>query len=322
MANSESLSRINLFDRVNATTLSLVTSEMARLNDIRKKNGYSNTPTFLEPPEMPFEFAEIGGVRIRFAHSAAPAKPTLIMFSPFPQSIMAYAPIWSGLASEFNLYAFDLPGFGRSEGGLEFMTFKAQGDFLHTLMQHLEVDNVHLLGPDVGMPAVLYYVGCYENSVKSIMVGDGPAIDPSSNASVIRKMVDSAFWRMIFRIAGAGALVEAGRRICYVNYTPNEIELSDYKKSYSDRVNAALQWFKDYPSSLATVDPLLDKIDLPALIFWGDEDAILYPDNGERVHQRMPNSELHIFKGCGHFCYQDRADEFRAMVIDWIGRQA
>ena len=202
------------------------------------------------------------------------------------------------------------------------MTFKAQGDFLHTLLQQFELSGVHLLGPDVGMPGILYYVGNYENSVKSILFGDGPAIAPSANASVIRKMVGSAFWRMIFRIAGAGALVEAGTRICNVNYTPNEIELSDYKKSYSDRVSAALQWFKDYPSSLETVDPLLERIDLPSLIFWGDEDAILYPDNGERIHQRMPNSELHVFKDCGHFCYQDRADEFQAMVKDWIDRQA
>lgn len=320
MNKNESLSRVTLYDRINASTLSLVTSEMSRLNDVRKQNGYSSSPTFPEPPEMPLEYEKIGGIRIRYAHSKAEDKPRLVMLSPFPQSILAYAPIWSFLAERYDLYAFDLPGFGRSEGGMEFMTFKAQGDFLNKLLEHFNINDSHLLGPDVGMPAVLYYVGNYENTVKSILVGDGPAISPTSNASVIRKMVESAFWRMIFRIAGAGALIEAGRRICYVNYSPNEIELSDYKKSYTGRINPVLQWFKDYPASLATVDPLLDKIEKPTLVFWGDEDAILYVDNGERIHQRMKNSELHVFEKCGHFCYQDRADEFKAMVVDWISR--
>ena len=322
MKPSEPLSRITLFDRINATTLSLVTPEMKTLNAVRERNGYSETPSYAEPPDMPLEFKEIGGVKIRMAHAPNPGRPSLVMFSPFPQSILAYAPIWADLAAEYDLYAVDLPGFGRSEGGLEFMSFKAQGDFVDALLRHLDIGEVHLLGPDVGMPAVLYYVGTYENSVRSILVGDGPAIDPSSNASVIRKMVDSAFWRMIFRVAGAGALVEAGRKICYVNYSPNEIELSDYKLAYSERVSAALQWFKDYPSSLATVDPLLDKIKLPTLVFWGDQDAILYKDNGERIQQRIAGSELHVFEDCGHFCYQDRADEFKAMVKAWMGRHA
>ena len=82
-----------------------------------------------------------------------------------------------------------------------------------------------------------------------------------------------------------------------------------------------LEWFKGYQSSLSTVDPLLEIIDKPALIFWGEEDAILFPDNGERIQQRIKNSELHIFKSCGHFCYQDRKDEFQTMVINWIDRQ-
>jgi pimeloyl-ACP methyl ester carboxylesterase len=320
MSNDQRLSRITLYDKVNASTLALVTSEMSRLNEIREETGYSDTPTYTKPPEMDFQFADVGGVRIRYARSENPDKPTLVMLAPFPQSILAYAPIWSDLADKFNLFAFDMPGFGRSGGGVEFMTFEAQGRYLNVLLQYFNIDKAHLLGPDVGMPAIIYYVGKFSSDTKSIIVGDGPAISPSSNASVIRKMVDSAFWRMIFRIAGAGALVEAGRRICYVNYTPNEVELSDYKKSYSGRVSAVLQWFKDYPSSLETVDPLLDEIDLPTLIFWGDEDAILFPDNGERVHQRMKNSELKIFRQCGHFCYQDRAQEFTEMVIDWIGR--
>lgn len=321
MSNQENLSKVNFFDRLNASTLSLVTWEMPRLRRARKRNNYPDKPTFAQPAPMPFQQVEIDGVDIRYAHAAAPDKPTLLMLCPFPQSILAYAPIWADLAARFNLYALDLPGFGRSGGGLEFMTFKAQGDFLQQFMTHFDINNAHIVAPDVGMPSALYYVGTHANTVRSLLIGDGPAIAPSANASVIRKMVDWGFWRLVFLVAGAGALIEAGNRICYVNYRPNEEEVSDYLKSYKGRIGAVLQWFKGYPESLATVDPLLAEIQLPTLVFWGDEDAILYPDNGERVVARMPNAELKLFKDCGHFCYQDRHEEFRDMVIDWVGKQ-
>ena len=40
----------------------------------------------------------------------------MVLFSPWPESIYAYAPMWPHLESRFSLTAIDLPGFGRSGG--------------------------------------------------------------------------------------------------------------------------------------------------------------------------------------------------------------
>ena len=152
--------------------------------------------------------------------------------SPFPQSILAYAPMWPELSKKYNLFAYDMPGFGLSDGGYEYMTFKAQGEFLNTILGHFNISDAYIVSPDVGMPAIVYYAGTYGDRAKGIMFGDGPAVSPSENGSVINKMVYSRFWRLVFRVAGSGALIEAGKRICNVNYHPNEIEMSEYKKAY------------------------------------------------------------------------------------------
>ncbi len=85
---------VNFFDRLNASVLSLVTSEMPPLlKRTRKRNNYPpDFPTFDQPAPMPFKNVNIDGVHIRYAHSHAEGKPTLVMLCPFPQSIMAYAP--------------------------------------------------------------------------------------------------------------------------------------------------------------------------------------------------------------------------------------
>jgi pimeloyl-ACP methyl ester carboxylesterase len=53
-------------------------------------------------------------------------------------------------------------------------------------------------------------------------------------------------------------------------------------------------------------------------VFWGEHDAFLTADNAERLHARLPNSSLTIFKNCGHFFYQDDSNEFTKLLQSWI----
>lgn len=319
---TQPLTTISTMDRINASALMMVTPESSHLRRLRAASGYQpSKPTFPTLYPLPLKSVKLNGTTVRYAHSPAEGKPTLVLLCPLPQSIQAYAPIWEGLAEYTNLFAYDLPGFGHSEGGTEYMNFKAQGEFLGAFLEHFEIEGAHLLGPDIGMPTILYHVGAGNGNtakVKSILVGDGPAIEPSSNGSIIDKMVYSAFWRRIMTIAGGGALVEAGNRVGYVNYVPNTEEISDYKNAYAKRMDIILKWFEGYPQSLAQVDPLLEGIQVPTLIFWGENDELLKLDNGERLHKRLPNSTLHVFSNCGHFSYQDAHEEFQKMVLSWI----
>jgi pimeloyl-ACP methyl ester carboxylesterase len=322
MNNESKLSKINLYDKFNASFVNLITPEMPGLKKVRKENSYNNNqPTFEKPFSMPFEYITIKGTKIRMAKSLIDsAKPTIVLLSAFPHSILAYSPIWNILKSDFNLYAYDMPGFGGSETKAAFMTFKFQGEFLNSFLMYFNIEESHLVGPDVGMAAVLSYVTNHKNKIKSMMIGDGPGILPSSDSSVMKKMVRSSFWRLSFVIAGNGALVESAKNICNVKYVPNKYEMSDYKKSYKGKVANAMKWFKAYPESLPAIDASLSKITIPTKIFWGEHDAILYKDNAARLQEKIPNSDLEVFENCGHFVYQDEYLKFAKMVQTWVNR--
>jgi pimeloyl-ACP methyl ester carboxylesterase len=47
-------------------------------------------------------------------------------------------------------------------------------------------------------------------------------------------------------------------------------------------------------------------------------DQFLTVDNAHRLNQRFKHSELQIFEKCGHFSYQDKADEFAEMILAWV----
>lgn len=303
--------------RINANALLMITPEYRTIRKLQPA-GYGTRPTFPKPYPIPMDFKTIAGVKVRYAHSSASSdKPTVLLLNPLPQSIVAYAPIWERLASRYNLYAYDLPGFGGSEGGDEWMTFEAQGRFLRDFIAEFGIRQPHLIGADIGMSAVLHYVTHFPNEVESLMIGDGPGIAPSKNGSIINKIVNSGFWRFALRVVGPGAFLHSCK-LCYINYSPNPEEVSDYIQGISGRLGSTTLWFKKYPESLASVDPKLADIDKPVQIFWGDQDQLLLLDNAQRLSQRLKRSRLHVFKNCGHFSYQDKADEFCSLLCEWV----
>lgn len=309
--------RVSIWSRFKASAFLAITPEYSSIKKAQSKSQ-DKQPTFEKLDPLPLEFAKIDGVKVRYAHEGQANKPTIILLSPLPQSILAYAPIWNKLVSNYNVYVYDMPGFGGSEGGKDYMNFEMQGLFLQKFIEYFKIQKPHIVGPDVGMAAALYYVCNLPNEVESLIIGDGPGVRPSQNGSLISKMVNSRLWRSVFSIVGAETFVFVGSRLGYVNYYPNQKEIDDYIASYKGRVGTITQWFKNYPDSLATVDPKIEKIEKPVLIFWGENDKLLLPDNARNLHKRVKHSQLHIFKDCAHFSYQDKHDEFSKMIHDWI----
>ena len=46
------------------------------------------------------QFRVIDGVRIRYAESGGPQERTLLLTSPWPESVFAFAPMWTTLAED------------------------------------------------------------------------------------------------------------------------------------------------------------------------------------------------------------------------------
>ncbi len=309
---------IGFLGKLNASVLLSVTPEFGAIKAAQRPGAgraESREAHFAMRPQ----YRDIGGVKVRVAEGGKQDGPVVLLLSPLPQSILCYDLIWTKLAAQCRLVALDLPGFGRSEGGIEFMSFEAQGRFLEQFVRTLGLKQVHLVGPDVGMAAALSYVIHQGHDAASLLIGDGPGILPTVNGSIINKAVDSAFWRMMFRITGSKAFVEGGYRLACVNHVPSADEVSDYVASYDGRLGPITHWFATYPENLATVDPHLATLDLPIQIFWGDLDQFLLVDNAYRLDERLPRSRLRVFEHCGHFSYQDKPDEFAQMVLDWVG---
>src|SRR5258707_11625566 len=81
--------------------------------------------------KQPFDVAwrTIEGLRVRYATSGSGGEK-IVLFSPWPESIFAFAPVWGGLTKQFQVLALDLPGFGRSDGRDDLFAPQKMGEFI------------------------------------------------------------------------------------------------------------------------------------------------------------------------------------------------
>ncbi|MCC7389805.1 MAG: alpha/beta hydrolase [Phycisphaerales bacterium] len=64
------------------------------------------------------------------------------------------------------------------------------------------------------------------------------------------------------------------------------------------------------------------EIAAPTVLIWGRQDVVTPPEAAEQFHQLLPNSRLVWFDQCGHVPMVEKADEFAAELLKFVGEIA
>ena len=232
------------------------------------------------------QFRVIDGLTVRFAQSEYRDDHALLL-SPWPESLLAFEPVWSRLAEHAHLVAIDLPGFGHSQRRVELMSPRAMGEFVIRVADAFGLDSPHLVGPGVGTAAGLFAAALYPGRLRSLVVGSGGAAVPLQLGSVLKDCVDASdleeFRRVDPRQIAAGALTDIER------YVLPDCVWEDYLSSYEgDRMVESMRYVRAYPTGLPALRDLLGQIKTPVQIIAGGRDRAVPPVNAEFLHQCLP----------------------------------
>lgn len=66
------------------------------------------------------------------------------------------------------------------------------------------------------------------------------------------------------------------------------------------------------------VSPLLERLAMPTLIVWGENDPLIPLHYAHLLEESIPGSRLEILSGAGHIPMWDRPEEFNALVLDFL----
>src|SRR4051794_21888011 len=131
-------------------------------------------------PEL--SFRTVDGVRIRYADSGGRRERTLLLTSPWPESVYAFAGVWVALAEHARLFAIDLPGFGASERRDELMSPRAMGDFLVDVVAEAGLGTPYIVAPDVGTSAALFAAAAHPERFAGVIAGTPSPRGPPTGA--------------------------------------------------------------------------------------------------------------------------------------------
>lgn len=59
----------------------------------------------------------------------------------------------------------------------------------------------------------------------------------------------------------------------------------------------------------------------PMLIIWGRDDRMLPYEQSAFGFRHLPDAELHVFSGCGHWAQVERKDAFERLVLEFFSRE-
>jgi pimeloyl-ACP methyl ester carboxylesterase len=260
-------------------------------------------------------FRTVDGLRIRYAESGGSREPAVLLNSPWPESVFAFASMWATLAEHARLFAIDLPGFGASERRDELLSPRAMGGFLAEVIVEADLGQPHIVAPDVGTSAALFAAAVHPERIASVIVGTGGAAVPLQLGEPLKSWVldpNLDKYRRIdpHVIVNAAIATIAGG-------IPDEIH-ADYLACYEgDRFAESMRYVRSYPEELPELAELLPQITTPVTIINGRHDRVVPVANAEFLDERLPDSRVVIIDG-GHFIWEEAPAEYASAVLESI----
>jgi pimeloyl-ACP methyl ester carboxylesterase len=259
-------------------------------------------------------FRLIGGLTVRFAASEDDKDPALLL-SPWPESLLAFEPLWSRLAEQARLVAVDLPGFGHSQRSDALLSPQAMGEFIIAIADAFGLEHPHVVAPGTGTTAALFAAARHPGRLRSLVAGSCAAAVPLQLGGMVKDIIEAPDLDE-FRRADPRQLVNAVLSGISRYPLPEPVR-DDYLDSYQgDRFAESVRYLRSYPAELPVLAGLLPQLDLPVQIIAGASDTAVPPVNARFLHERLPDSKLDVIDA-GHFTWEDAPAEYAALVTSW-----
>ncbi len=266
-------------------------------------------------PELPIEYVEVRGVRLRYIKAGH--GPVLVLLHTLRTQLDLFEKVVPVLAEDFAVYALDLPGHGYSD----IPDAKYDADFfvdsVEGFLEALDLRDVTLAGVSIG-GAIPLIVAARNNPRVTRVV----AINPYDYAEGRGMARSSVLARLVVAAADIPLLGETVMRLRNFFIMKNILEggVSDprsipqelLKELYltgnrKGHYRAFISLLRNAGSwQVATKD--YSRIRVPVLLLWGDQDWS-HPDEREIDQRLVPGSEMMTVAHGGHFLALDRPNE-------------
>ncbi len=206
----------------------------------------------------------------------------------------------------------DLPGFGRTSksGHLDY-SMSGHANFLERFLAELGIGRVMLVAHDWGAGGGLVLAQRNPSRVERLVLCDAtPLLDGFEWHRLARMWRSPVIGELTMGAISRWMLARGLRR----GSERPEVWTNDrlamvWEQFDQGTQRAMLRLHRDAdPSRLAAAGLGLEDLDMPALILWGEDDPWLRSELAQRYAERLPEAEVEVIEGAGHWPWLDRPE--------------
>jgi pimeloyl-ACP methyl ester carboxylesterase len=270
--------------------------------------------------EATSKFAQVGGLRIHY-NEVGTGEPLICLHGAGPG-----ASSWSNFRTNIDAFSgkyrtilWDMPQYGKSEklviegGRLTFVS-----GVLREFMDQLGIEKARIVGNSMGgQVGIKLAIDSPERVEKLVVIGSTPV-----GQSLFCPMPLEGIKMIGNYYKGEGPSLEKMRTLIQTllfdsSFLTEEVLQERYESSLDPDV---IRIMRDSAPGREDLGDQLHKVQCPALIVWGMDDRFGALDIGLLMMRRFQNPRMHIFAKCGHWAQVEHADEFNALVLDFMER--
>jgi pimeloyl-ACP methyl ester carboxylesterase len=222
------------------------------------------------------------------------------------------------LAQRFHVLAPDIVGFGTTERPEDIVySLRTWTDHVWAFMDARGMEKARVIGNSLGGRIALQMATDQPDRIaKMVLMGTpGVGMTPTEGLAALRAYEPSHdAMRDLLRNYFAVDPAMITDELVQIRY---EASIADgayeaYRAMFFDPRHAG--------SELGITEDEVRAIATPTLLIHGREDKVVALQVSVAMLGLLPNADLHVFSACGHWTQIERADEFSAVVSDYLGR--
>lgn len=281
--------------------------------------------TIVETDNGPFTLVDYG------------SGPVILLLHGFPDSkeLWKYQ-IQALVDNGYRVIAPDLRGYGNSPSPLEKEQYSVpilMNDVI-AILDKLMIDKVHLIGHDWGAGLSWQLVKYYEHRFISLTVMSVGL--PGNSGWATMEQRQKSWYFYLFLQEGLAEKTfadynwEYGQEVLKSHKDKEEVLL---QLQQPNALTTALNWYRgnfqhmraqpgvDYSVTIEKPKVTIEKIELPVLGIWSNEDDFLLEPQMKNSKEYVKNFTYKKIEGAGHWMMLDKPDELNSLILNFLSEK-
>jgi pimeloyl-ACP methyl ester carboxylesterase len=280
--------------------------------DIRLAEGRDRSTKDAQDAAIADKWATVFGAKIHYLEAGS--GPVVILLHGLGGSTANWAPTIAPLAQKYRVIVPDQIGFGKSDKPMLNYRVATLVDFLDGFYKQVGVQKASLVGNSLGGFTAAAFAIAHPDKVDKLVLVDaaGFAVTGDLDPKVLNGLNPST-------------RQQVRDLISLVFYNKEQFSSDMAIDAFlASRVTAGDQYtIQRFIDSIAHGEDVLDgklgAIKHSTLLIWGREDGLTQLAMGQRFNKEIAGSQLLIIDKCGHVPQLEKAAEFNAGLLKFLG---